>query len=641
MRNFLLALIFLVSLPIIASAQYSFGASVDINDDCCISIKAGNKSNPNDTSWEVVVDGTTTYNVNSPATTGLSIKHCLGGNGTHVIQFFVNGQLYWTKTVTITECAPCEVCNISDMLLWPHIMDTCANTVSLAVTFPNINGVQGPSPLCTNASYTWSYGDGNTNTTTDPYSFDTHTYNSPGTYEVCVTYSTINPDGDTCTVTKCDSIVVAGCVACEVCNISDMLLWPHVIDTCANTVSLAVTFPNINGVQGPSPLCTNASYTWSYGDGHTNTTTDPYSFDTHTYNSPGTYEVCVTYSTINPNGDTCRVTKCDSLVVSGCDACEVCNVSDMLLWPNIIDTCANTVSLAVTFPNINGVQGPSPLCTNASYTWSYGDGNTNTTTDPYSFDTHTYNSSGTYQVCVTYSTINPDGDTCTITKCDSIVVSGCDGDECCGFEMKDPSYQIAPPPFSPCLVRLSAPGTSFITGCGITVSWDINGDGISDGTGNTLITTFNGPGPHYVCVTMSSTTTPQCTPITKCMVVYLPNCTGVTSGGNGQIRNLKNNTITNEEWETAIEKAATESVLELFPNPATNELNIKLPNDATSTIESIQVINVNGQVVKTEHAISTNLLSIDISTLPSGVYMVRTMNKDGMTQTTKQFVKNK
>lgn len=323
--------------------------------------------------------------------------------------------------------------------------------------------------------------------------------------------------------------------------------------------------------------------------------------------------------------------------------CKVCNISDILLWPHIMDTCTNTISLAVTFPNIGGVQGPSPLCTNASYTWSYGDGHTNTTTDPYSFDIHTYNSPGTYEVCVRYSIINPSGDTCSITKCHDIVVPGCPKDKCCNFTMSTPTYQTAPLPLDPCLVRLSVSGISGITGCGITTSWDIDGDGMTDGTGSTLFTTFNGPGPHTVCVTRSSTNSPDCLPITKCITFNLPNCPQgvVNNNGLGGSRNSKNNTMTNEEWETAIEGAATESILELFPNPATNELNIKLPNDATSTIESIQVINVNGQVVKTESVISTSLLSIDISTLASGVYMVRTISKDGMTQTTKQFVKNK
>ena len=58
--------------------------------------------------------------------------------------------------------------------------------------------------------------------------------------------------------------------------------------------------------------------------------------------------------------------------------------------------------------------------------------------------------------------------------------------------------------------------------------------------------------------------------------------------------------------------------LNLFPNPAADVLNIKLPNQ-TSPVD-IQLVDVNGQVVYEQDAVATNKLSIDVSGYRSGVY---------------------
>lgn len=314
-------------------------------------------------------------------------------------------------------------------------------------------------------------------------------------------------------------------------------------------------------------------------------------------------------------------------------ACSVCDIPIVFLDADILDTCANQVWIESRFQSSNGQLGFSDSCTNEIYTWNYGDGSPIASTGTANYSFYNYANPGTYTVCMTLTLTNPDGGTCTTSQCTEIVVPGCDDKSCCGMELGDLVLRTSP--FNPCVVFVTVDESSFDMGsCGATLSWSVNGNIISGG--KSLFTFLNGTGPHEICLTMTSD---SCS-ISSCVTVTGCN-DGLTSGGGGKMRNSENNTITNEEWEAAIQAAATETTLELFPNPATNELNVKLPNDATSTVESIQVINVNGQVVKTEHAINTNLLSIDISTLAPGVYMVRTISKDGMTQTTKQFVKNK
>ena len=58
----------------------------------------------------------------------------------------------------------------------------------------------------------------------------------------------------------------------------------------------------------------------------------------------------------------------------------------------------------------------------------------------------------------------------------------------------------------------------------------------------------------------------------------------------------------------------------VFPNPAEDVLNIKLPNQTRPV--AIQLTDVNGQVVYEQEAATTNELSIDVSDYKSGVYVL-------------------
>ena len=78
---------------------------------------------------------------------------------------------------------------------------------------------------------------------------------------------------------------------------------------------------------------------------------------------------------------------------------------------------------------------------------------------------------------------------------------------------------------------------------------------------------------------------------------------------------------------TALEPArAAESgkdvfpVLSIFPNPAADVLNIKLPNQTRPV--ALQLVDVNGQVVYERKAVTTDELSIDVSVYRSGVYVL-------------------
>ena len=56
--------------------------------------------------------------------------------------------------------------------------------------------------------------------------------------------------------------------------------------------------------------------------------------------------------------------------------------------------------------------------------------------------------------------------------------------------------------------------------------------------------------------------------------------------------------------------------IEVFPNPATANINIKVAQPAI-----IEITNVQGQLIRTLET-TGNMMSIDVSSLPSGMYIV-------------------
>lgn len=87
-----------------------------------------------------------------------------------------------------------------------------------------------------------------------------------------------------------------------------------------------------------------------------------------------------------------------------------------------------------------------------------------------------------------------------------------------------------------------------------------------------------------------------------------------------------------EDLVTSSETVKTSSKLDvaLYPNPASNELNIDLSNvDSEITIEKIEVYSVNGQLLKLiELRNRTEVLNIDVQDLKPGYYILKTTSNE-------------
>jgi PKD repeat protein len=129
-------------------------------------------------------------------------------------------------------------------------------------------------------SWTWDFGDGSTSTAQNP----THTYATQGSYTVSLTAS--NPQGAS-TETKAGYVVVDAPPA----PVADFTATPR-----SGTAPLQVTF---------SDASTNSptSWAWDFGDGSTSTEQNP----THTYGTPGSYDVTLTAT--NATGGSAPTTK--------------------------------------------------------------------------------------------------------------------------------------------------------------------------------------------------------------------------------------------------------------------------------------------------------------------------------------------
>jgi plastocyanin len=241
----------------------------------------------------------------------------------------------------------------------------------------SINGSGAANPL-----YSIDWGDGS-NSANLPTS--SHLYTEPGTYEICVTYvDQNNPSG--CMVHNCDLSVVIEDTGTPECSVE--------LTVVVNGNSVVAT-----AVGTGLPV---APYTLHWGDG----ATSEGSIGTHIYSEPGDYTVCVGYGSILPGS--CFAEDCEEITIE--------------------DTGSNDCNLTMSVSNVDGLvitivfEGTGAELPQYEVDW--GDG---TVGSGEATATHSYESEGVYDICVTYSDAN--SESCTVEECTTVTVSE-QGAEC-------------------------------------------------------------------------------------------------------------------------------------------------------------------------------------------------------------------
>ncbi len=260
----------------------------------------------------------------------------------------------------------------------------------------------------------WTFGDGDSTITQHP----NHTYDSAGTYEVCLIANN-NCYADT----ACDSVVI----------------------TCP-TPTASFDYDTTSLLANFTDSSTNAqSWLWHFGDGTTDTTQHP----SHTYTTPGTYTVC-------------------QEVFSECGSDSTCQ--------QVTVTCNSpTAKFAISDTNYTAQFNDSTVGATSWY-WTFGDGQTDTVQHP----THTYATEDTYEVCLVAS--NYCG---TDTTCDTVLIN-------------------CPDPVSDFGQDTSGLFVNFTDSSEHTDQWLWHfGDGTTDTTQHPSHT-YTTPGTYTVCLEVSS-----------------------------------------------------------------------------------------------------------------------------------------
>jgi PKD repeat protein len=388
----------------------------------------------------------------------------------------------------------------------------------------------------------WHFGDGSASEDGSP----THTYEEPGTYNVCLVIESEN-----CRSEHCMTITVG-----------------QEIDPCHN-FEAGFTFAPANNPMGI--IFTNTStgewtdISWTFGDFATSDNANP----DHHYAGSGLYEVCLWIG----NGQGCGSEFCMNVPV---------NIQEDPCTGFVADFAHEAAQggLTVHFSDISEVESQFHI-------WHFGDGSVSDDSNP----SHTYAEPGIYQVCMVL-----ENDICRSEYCISIVVGELP-DPCLGFEAGF-AYEV----------NLSEGGIHFqnLSSDGATsFHWNFGDGSMSDDA--TPVHEFVATGLQNVCLRVENEA--GCV-AEFCMNVHVPvyyfhmvNPLAVDPIADGE-----------------------EHGLELFPNPFTDVVQF-----ATTAACQVEVMDMQGRMVFSKGAVLGG--SIDLGTLSSGLYLLRTTAPDGTVRT--------
>jgi len=313
------------------------------------------------------------------------------------------------------------------------------------------DGSASVDPDGTITSYSWDFGDGSTAYGSTAW----HRFMTPGSYTV--TLIVTDDDGAS------DSIS-------QTIQIGPTNQAPTAAFAFSPTNPAVNGWVQFDGSASSDPDGTIASYSWSFGDG----TSDTGVVAWHRFSAPGTYVVTLT---VVDNGGTSDSTS------------QAIQVGATNLPPNAAFTYSPVSPGVAEWVRFDGTGSSDPDGTIAGYTWSFGDG-----TAPVggSVVYHQFASSGTYVVTLTVQ----DDDAATDSTSHTIVV---------GTTGQSPVAAFTYSPQTPAVgqsILLNAQSSFDPDGTIVSYLWDLDGNGTDDMSGSLGQVTYQSVGTVFVRLTV-------------------------------------------------------------------------------------------------------------------------------------------
>jgi photosystem II stability/assembly factor-like uncharacterized protein len=70
------------------------------------------------------------------------------------------------------------------------------------------------------------------------------------------------------------------------------------------------------------------------------------------------------------------------------------------------------------------------------------------------------------------------------------------------------------------------------------------------------------------------------------------------------------------------EKITKDALVKVYPSPANDRVNISLPDEMANTVSVIRIVSMDGKVVETRRSKASNIIQLNVSKLPRGMYMI-------------------
>ena len=296
---------------------------------------------------------------------------------------------------------------LAAILSVPAYSQLNCSTVNAALSLSASGGVvtltNSSVPTATSTIYTYytiKWGD-NSITYANNNTAQVHTYNTSGTYTVTL-YSQVLDSvfNVTCNDTATANITVTTSLNCSNVN---AVMYAYV-----SGASTGVVVNNSVPIAGPR---LSVQYVIKWGDGNT-TNTSSKSNQTHVYTSNGTYPVQLLVKVIDSNNSiTCLDSMADTITITG---------SSVLNCSTVKAAFSKTVSGNMVTLTNNSTPNPGSGI-NASYKFSWGNGNTTTKTNKTS-TSYTYPTSGTYTIWLV-ATYTSGSLTCKDSTSDTVTIA--------------------------------------------------------------------------------------------------------------------------------------------------------------------------------------------------------------------------